>query len=49
MLQAAQTPNKEVKVHETNSKSDEAESKQHGYSISKFVSAVDVLTSKLTS
>ena len=49
MLQAAQTPKKVVRVHETNSRQEEAKSKQHDDSISKLVSAVDVLTSKLTS
>ena len=50
MLQAAaQTPKKVVRVHETNSRQEEAKSKQHDDSISKFVSAVDVLTSKVTS
>ena len=38
-----------VWVQETNNRQEEAKSKQHGDSISKFVSAVDVLTSKLTS
>ena len=50
MLQAAaQTPKKVVRVHETNSRQEEAKSKQHDDSISKLVSAVDVLTSKLSS
>ena len=50
MLQAAaQTPEKVVKVHETNSRQEKATSKQYDGSISKLVSAVDVLTSKLTS
>ena len=50
MLQAAaQTPKKVVRVHETNSRQEEAKSKQHDDSISKLVSAVDVLTSKVTS
>ena len=49
MLQAAQTPEKVVNVHETNSRQEKAKSKQYDGSISKLVSAVDVLTSKLTS
>ena len=50
MLQAAaQTPKKVVRIHETNSTQEEAKSKQHDDSISKLVSAVDVLTSKFTS
>ena len=50
MLQAAvQTPKKVVRVHETNSRQEEAKSKQHDDSISKLDSAADVLTSKLSS
>ena len=50
MLQAvAQTPKKVVRVHETNSRLEVAKSEQHDDSIPKLVSAVDVLTSKLTS
>ena len=37
------------RVHETNTRQEEANSKQHDDSTSKLVSAVDVLTSKLTS
>ena len=37
-----------LRVHETNTRLEEAKSKQHDDSISKLVSAVDVLTSKLT-
>ena len=50
MLQAAaQTPKKVVRVHESNRRQKEAKSKQHDDSVSKLASAVDVLTSKLTS
>ena len=50
MLQAvAQTPKKVVTVHETNSRQEVAKPKQHDDSIPKLVSAVDMLTSKLTS
>ena len=43
----AQTPKKVVRVDETNSRQEGAKSKQHDGSISKLVSAIDVLTAKL--
>ena len=50
MLQAAaETAKKVVRFHESNSRQKEAKSNQHDDSISKLVSVVDVLTSKLTS
>ena len=44
MLQAAQTPKKVIRVHETNSRQEEAKSKQHDDSITDD-SSIDVLTS----
>ena len=48
LLQVVQTPKKVIRVHETNRMQEEAKSKQHDDSISKLVSAVDVLISKST-
>ena len=46
MLQAGQTPKKMVRFHETNTKPEEAKSKQHGDSISNPVSPGKVFTSR---